>query len=629
MITSVILSEFDLHLIGEGNHRRLWECLGAHLVEHEGQAGVRFSVWAPRAIRVSVVGDFCEWDDRRWPMTQCGESGVYEAFVPDVSAGALYKFAIETQSGEVALHADPLARAAEHPPETASKVTDDSYSWGDQEWVTARGVGSPLEKPIAIYEVHLGSWARKPDEDNRVLTYRELAPLLVEYLQRYSFTHVELLPVAAHPYGGSWGYQVTGYYAPTARYGDPADLRFLIDTLHQSGFGVILDWVPAHFPRDAWALARFDGKALYEHGDPRKGEHPDWGTLIFDTGVNQVRNFLVANALYWLSEFHVDGLRVDAVASLLYLDYSRDDGQWVANEQGGNENWESVTFLRELNSVVASDHPGCMMIAEESTAWDGVTRSVEEGGLGFTFKWNMGWMHDSLAFLAREPVHRSYHLDQLTFAMVYEQSERFLMPLSHDEVVHGKGSLLAKMPGDPWQQRANLRLLLAYQYLRPGKKLLFMGSELANPNEWDHEQCLPWHLEEDEGHAGVGRCLAALGALYLESPALWRDDHQPSGFRWIDCHDKERVVLSFQRRAGNEHLVVVLNLTPEPRKRYRLGVPSAGDYRLLLNTDAEDFGGGGFPLGDSLSSEPVAAHGHNQSLLLDLPPLAAIVLQPR
>ena len=625
----MLLSDFDLHLINEGRHRRLWESLGAHLAEHEGQPGVRFAVWAPRAIRVSVVGDFCEWDDRRCPLTQRGESGIYEAFVPGVAAGALYKFAIETQSGELALHADPMARAAELPPDTASKVVVDDYTWGDAEWLAARAERDPLSSPLAVYEVHLGSWARKPDEDNRILTYRELAPLLVEHLRRFGFTHAEFLPVMEHPYGGSWGYQVTGYYAPTARYGDPSDLRFLIDHLHQHGFGVILDWVPAHFPRDAWALARFDGKALYEHGDPRRGEHPDWGTLIFDTGLPQVRNFLVANALYWMNEFHADGIRVDAVASLLYLDYSREDGQWVANEHGGNENLDSVAFLKELNEAVASECPGCMTIAEESTAWEGVTRPVSEGGLGFTFKWNMGWMHDSLAFLARDPIHRRYHLDQLSFAMIYEHSERFLMPLSHDEVVHGKGSLLEKMPGDAWQKRANLRLLLAYQWTRPGKKLLFMGTELASPTEWDHDQCLPWHLEELEDHAGVGRCLAALGQLYKAHPSLWREDHESSGFCWIDCEESEHAVLSYQRRAGLEHLVVILNLAPERIPGYRLGVPGHEGYALALNSDAEAFGGSGADLAESFESEQVAAHGHNQSLVLDLPPLAAIVLQPR
>lgn len=624
-----MLSDFDIHLMGEGRHWRLWECLGAHVCEHEGQAGTRFAVWAPRAIRVSVVGDFSEWDDRRYPLSQRDETGIYEGFVPGIGAGALYKFAIETQSGELVLHADPMARAAQLPPDTASKVVVSDYSWGDEEWLSARAATNPLAAPLAVYEVHLGSWARKPDEDNRILTYRELAPLLVDHLKRYGFTHVELLPIMEHPYGGSWGYQVTGYYAPTARYGDPDGLRFLVDTLHQNGFGVLLDWVPAHFPRDAWALARFDGKALYEHGDPRKGEHPDWGTLIFDTGMPQVRNFLVANALYWMNEFHVDGIRVDAVASLLYLDYSREDGQWVANEEGGNENLESVVFLRELNEAVAEECPGCITIAEESTAWEGVTRAVAEGGLGFTFKWNMGWMHDSLAFLARDPIHRRFHLDQLSFAMIYEHSERFLMPLSHDEVVHGKGSLLGKMPGDPWQKRANLRLLLAYQYTRPGKKLLFMGTELATPQEWDHDQCLPWHLEDDPDHAGVGRCLAALGQLYRERPALWREDHESSGFCWIDCEERERALLSYQRRAGNEHLVVVLNLAPEPILGYRLGVPAQGSYQLELNTDAAEFGGSGAAIASSFACESVAAHGHNQSLVLDLPPLAAIVLQPR
>lgn len=625
----MFLTDFDLHLIGEGRHRRLWEALGAHLCVQEGVAGARFAVWAPHALRVSVVGDFNGWDGKRHFLTLRGDTGVFEGFVPEVTAGALYKFALETQSGELVLKADPLARAAECPPDTASRVTESSYAWGDEAWLAARATADPTRLPLSIYEVHLGSWARKPAEDNRVLTYRELAPLLAEYLTRYGFTHAELMPVMEHPYGGSWGYQVTGYYAPTARYGDPDGLRFLIDTLHQAGIGVILDWVPAHFPRDDWALARFAGKALYEHGDPRQGEHPDWGTLIFDTGLNQVRNFLVANALYWLDAFHADGLRVDAVASLLYLDYSRAPGQWIPNRDGGNHNLESVRLLRELNDAVAAEYPGCLTIAEESTAWPGVTKPTSEGGLGFSFKWNMGWMHDTLAFFARDPLYRGHHLDQLTFAMVYEHSERFLMPLSHDEVVHGKGSLVRKMPGDPGQQRANLRLLYSYLYTRPGKQLLFMGSELAPETEWDHDQCLPWHLEEDEAHAGIGRFLAALGRVYRDRSELWERDHEERGFHWIDCHDREATVLSYQRRSAAGHVVVVLNLTPEPRPGYRVGVPGEGAYRLLLNSDAAEFGGSGAELAAELTPISEALHGHSQALVLDLPPLAALVLAPR
>lgn len=625
----MFLTDFDLHLIGEGRHRRLWEALGAHLCVHEGQAGARFAVWAPHALRVSVTGDFNGWESKRDFLALRGDTGVFEGFVPGVSAGSLYKFALETQSGEVVLKADPLARAAECPPNTASRVTESNYAWGDAAWLEERARADAAKRPLSIYEVHLGSWARKPDEGDRVLTYRELAPLLADYLSRYGFTHAELLPVMEHPFGGSWGYQVTGYYAPTARYGDPDGLRFLIDTLHQAGIGVILDWVPAHFPRDEWALARFAGKPLYEHADPRQGEHPDWGTLIFDTGLNQVRNFLVANALYWLDAFHADGLRVDAVASLLYLDYSRGHGEWIPNREGGNHNLESIRLLRELNEAVSAEYPGCITIAEESTAWPGVTKPVHEGGLGFDFKWNMGWMHDTLSFFARDPLYRGHHLDQLTFAMVYEQSERFLMPLSHDEVVHGKGSLVRKMPGDPWQQRANLRLLYSYLYTRPGKKLLFMGSELAPETEWNHDQCLPWHLEEDPAHAGVGRFLAALGHVYRERSAFWERDHEESGFHWIDCHDRDQSVLSYQRRSADGHVVVVLNLTPQPRHGYRVGVPEAGPYRLLLNSDAAEFGGSGAEVAAEQATTAEATHGHSQALVLDLPPLGALVLAPR
>ncbi|RMG12585.1 MAG: 1,4-alpha-glucan branching protein GlgB [Planctomycetota bacterium] len=624
----VFLSDFDLHLIGEGRHLRLWEALGAHCEVLDGVPGVRFALWAPHALRVSAVGDFCDWDGSAWPLAQHGDSGVFEGFVPGVEPGALYKFEIETQRGEFLLKADPLARAAERPPATASRVVAPShYAWGDAGWLAERRRRDPLREPFFVYEVHLGSWARAPGEPDRLLSYRELAPLLVEHAHRYGFTHVELMPVMEHPFAGSWGYQVTGYYAPTARHGSPDDLRFLVDTLHQAGIGVILDWVPAHFPRDDWALARFDGKPLYEHPDPRRGEHRDWGTLIFDYGRPQVRNFLLANALYWLQEFHADGLRVDAVASMLYLDYSRGPGEWEPNVHGGREHLEAIDFLRELNAAVAEECPGCVTIAEESTAFEGVTRPVDQGGLGFTFKWNMGWMHDTLAFLARDPIHRGHHLDQLTFAMLYEHSEHFLMPLSHDEVVHLKGSLLRKMHGDPWQRFANLRLLYAYQLTRPGKKLLFMGSELAPEEEWDHQRCLPWHLEEVPAHAGVGRCLAALGTLYRERPSLWRGDPDPAGTRWIDCQDRERTIVSYLREADEDRLVVVLNLTPVPRPGYRLGVPPAEGYRLVLNTDAEEFGGSGAPVGP-LRLERSPAHGFAHSLVFDLPPLAAVVFEP-
>jgi 1,4-alpha-glucan branching enzyme len=624
------LTDFDLHLFGEGRHRRLWECMGAHVETEDGVAGVRFSVWAPHALRVSAVGDFCDWDGRRYPLTQQGDTGVFSGFAPGVKQGDLYKFELETQSGDVILKADPMARAAEHPPATASVVpAPDTYAWGDSEWLEARSKQDPLRSPMACYEVHLASW-RKAEDGDRLLSYRELAPLLVEYLSRFGFTHVEFMPVMEHPFGGSWGYQVSGYYAPTARHGDADGLRFLIDSLHQSGFGVILDWVPAHFPKDDFALANFDGRALYEHGDPRRGEHNDWGTLIFDTSCNQVRNFLVANALYWLQSFHADGLRVDAVASMLYLDYSRNEGEWIPNEHGGNEDLQSVAFFRELNRAIAEECPGCVSIAEESTSWEGVTRRVGDGGLGFTFKWNMGWMHDTLGFFGRDPIHRGFHFNQLTFAMVYEYSERFLMPLSHDEVVHMKGSLLRKMHGDRWQQLANLRLLFAYLYTRPGKKLLFMGSELAPDTEWDHDAALPWHLAEEDAHAGIGRCLEELGQLYRQDPCLWRGDPDEGGFRWIDCEDRERGVLSFQRTdpETDRFVIVVLNLTPVPRDDYRVGVSSPGSYRLVLSTDAKRFGGSDLSPPSDSSTEAVPMHGQQHSLVLSLPPLAAIILAP-
>jgi 1,4-alpha-glucan branching enzyme len=491
----------------------------------------------------------------------------------------------------------------------------------------AFAVGAPnAREPMAVYEVHLGSWARVPEEDDRPLTYRELAPKLVAHVRRHGFTHVELLPVTEHPFTGSWGYQVSGYYAPTARYGDPDGLRFFVDYCHRHGVGVILDWVPAHFPRDDFALAQFDGTPLYEHADPRRGAHPDWGTLIFNYGRNEVRNFLIANALYWAREFHVDGLRVDAVASMLYLDYSRAAGEWVPNASGGRENLEAIAFLRELHDALRAEQPDVFTVAEESTAWPAVTRPTAEGGLGFTFKWNMGWMHDTLEFFRRDPVHRGFHLDQLTFAMLYEYTERYIMPLSHDEVVHGKGALLDKMPGDSWQRFANLRLLYTYQYTRPGKALLFMGAELAPDAEWSHDRSLDWHLTADPLRAGLSRFFEALGALYRASPSLWRADPDPAGFAWIACDDRENAVVSFVRRAGPDECVVVLNCTPVPRDDYRIGAPRAGRYRCLFSSDDPAFGGSGYETLVKLDTEPVPMHGHPQSLVLRLPPLAALVL---
>jgi len=622
------LGEMDLHLFNEGTHRRLWTRLGAHVRHVDTVRGVSFAVWAPTARRVSVVGEFCRWDGRLLPMRQLGSSGVFELFVPGVEPGALYKFEIKTAAGDLRIKTDPLAASMELPPGTASRVYESGHTWGDDAWMAARAARDPLREPMAVYEVHLGSWARKPEEGHRALSYREIAPKLIEHARRHGFTHLEFLPIAEHPFTGSWGYQVSGYYAPTARYGTPDDLRCLIDQCHQAGIGVILDWVPAHFPKDDFALRRFDGTALYEHEDPRKGEHPDWGTLIFNFGRPEVGCFLLSNALYWLDEFHVDGLRVDAVASMLYLDYSRSEGEWIPNPYGGRENIEAIDFLRHVNSVIRDTRPGCLMVAEESTAWPGVTRPPEAGGLGFTFKWNMGWMHDTLGYLSHDPVHRRYHQDQLTFAMLYEHSERFVMPLSHDEVVHGKGSLYGKMPGDHWQKLANLRLLYTYMYTRPGKQLLFMGSELATDREWDHDRSLDWHLAGDPGRAGLLRFFEDLGGLYRETPPLWRGDPDPEGFAWIDCNDRENSVLVFERRADGQHVIVALNFTPVPRDRYRIGVPARTAYRLRFSSDDRRYGGSDVEPPATLEAEPTPFHGFSQSLLLRLPPLGALVLAP-
>ncbi|HKI96265.1 MAG TPA: 1,4-alpha-glucan branching protein GlgB [Gemmatimonadales bacterium] len=622
------LGDVDLHLFNEGSHRRLWEVLGAHPRMLDGVAGTAFAVWAPSARRVSVVGDFCGWDGRRYPMRQLGSSGVWELFIPAVDAGTLYKYELKTAYGGLRLKTDPFAAAMELPPGTASIVYRPEHAWNDDAWMTARAAKDHVREPIAMYEVHLGSWARIPEEGDRWLTYREIAPKLVAHVKRLGFTHIELLPIAEHPFTGSWGYQVSGYYAPTARYGTPDDFRWFVDHCHQHGIGVIVDWVPAHFPRDDFALRRFDGSALFEHDDPRLGEHPDWGTLIFNYGRHEVRNFLVANALYWLETFHVDGLRVDAVASMLYLDYSRKAGEWLPNPYGGRENLDAIGFLRAMNDTVHAECPGCFTVAEESTAWPGVTRATSEGGLGFTFKWNMGWMHDTLEYFKHDPVHRRYHHDELTFAMLYEYSERFVMPLSHDEVVHGKGSLLAKMPGDFWQQLANLRLLLAYQYTRPGKPLLFMGTEFAPPGEWSHDRSLDWHLAAEPARAAFGTFVAALGACYAEIPPFWRRDPDPEGYAWIDADDRANSVIAYLRQDGAAHVVVVLNFTPVPRADYRIGLPAEGPYTVRLNSDAPEFGGSGAGSTGTIVTEPVGWHGRARSAVLTLPPLGALILVP-
>lgn len=616
------VGEQDLHFLGEGSHREIWQMLGARVRTIDDVEGTAFSVWAPNARRVSVTGHFTHWDGRLLPMRRLGRSGVFELFVPGVTASALYRFEVLGHDGKVRSKADPLARQVERPPATASVVAGSDYQWNDASWMDARRHADPLRRPMTVYEVHLGSW--KPELGR---SYRAVAHELAEHAKKLGFTHVELLPVTAHPFGGSWGYQTTGYYAAAAQYGDPDELRFLVDTLHQHGLGVLLDWAPAHFPRDEFALQRFDGSALYEHLDPRLGEHPDWGTLIFNYGRNEVRNFLVGSALYWLREMHFDGIRVDAVASMLYRDYSREEGQWLPNEHGGRENLEAVAFLRDLNAAVASEAPGCVTVAEESTAWPGVTAPTAEGGLGFTFKWNMGWMHDSLRYFGRDSLHRRHHQDDITFAAVYDGNENFVLPLSHDEVVHGKGSLLARMPGDSWQRMANLRLLLAWQYLRPGKKLVFMGTELALEQEWNHDHGFDWSAATREPARGLGQWLAELGGLVGSRPSLFEGDFESDGTHWISTEDASQSVIAFSRQASGDQLLIVCNFTPVPRTGYRLGVPRAGRWRLVSNSDAVVFGGSGFEISDVFDTQGEAAHGNDQSLVLTLPPLAAVVLE--
>jgi 1,4-alpha-glucan branching enzyme len=622
------LGELDLHLFNEGTHERLWEVLGAHPRTIDGTTGVSFAVWAPNARGVRVVGDFTRWDGRLFPMRVLGTSGVWELFVPDIGTGELYKFEVVGHDGVVRLKADPLAFAMQVRPETASRVWDVSHDdgWTDGPWLAARATRDPYRAPMVAYEVHLGSWMRRPD--GSWLGYREAAAQLIAHCRRFGFTHVELLPVAEHPFDGSWGYQVTGYYAPTARFGSPDDFRAMVDALHNAEIGVIVDWVPAHFPTDDFALRGFDGTPLYEHADPRRGSHPDWGTLIFDFGRPEVRNFLVANALFWLDRYHIDGLRVDAVASMLYLDYSRTKGQWEPNRYGGNENLEAIAFLRELNEKVYGRHPGTFTIAEESTAFPGVTRPTYLGGLGFGFKWDMGWMHDTLAYFHEDPIHRPYHHHRLTFRGLYMHTEHYVLPLSHDEVVHGKGSLLGKMPGDEWQRFANLRSLMANLYTQPGKKLLFMGSELAPMEEWNHDRALPWALAVEPMRAAFGRYLADLGALYLDNPALWAADPDPGTFAWIDASDVESSVFSYVRRAGESVLVVVQNLTPVARQGYRLGLPQAGRWEEALNSDSKHYGGSNLGNQGAIVADATSSHGQPASAALTLPGLATIVLRP-
>ena len=616
------LGELDLHLIREGRHEELWRALGAHVRTVEDVEGTSFAVWAPSARAVQVVGSFNGWEGRSHSLRSLGGSGVWELFVPGIGDGEVYKFRILGSDGVWRDKADPMARLAEVPPATGSIVTTSDYEWKDDAWLAARAEGDAVASRMSIYEVHLASW--RPG-----LGYRELATELVDYVTDMGFTHVEFMPLAEHPFGGSWGYQVTGYYAPTSRLGSPDELRHLIDTLHAAGIGVIMDWVPAHFPKDEWALARFDGGPLYEHADPRKGEHPDWGTYIFDLGRKEVRNFLVANACYWLEEFHVDGLRVDAVASMLYLDYSRKEGEWIPNRHGGRENLEAIDFLQEANATAYKRAPGIVMIAEESTSFPGVTRPTDVGGLGFGFKWNMGWMHDSLVYLGEDPINRQYHHGELTFSMVYQYSENFVLPISHDEVVHGKGSLLRKAPGDDWQQAASLRTFLAYQWTHPGKQLLFMGSEFGQGTEWSEQAGLPWWLLEYPLHRGAQQLVKDLNALQVEFDALHQLDQDPQGFEWLIGDDAGHNTLCFVRRnRAGDPVVVVLNFSTEPWHDYRVPMPEGGAWLEVLNSDAPVYGGSGVGNLGKVHVEQVPMHGREHSVRLTVPPLGAVVLAP-
>jgi 1,4-alpha-glucan branching enzyme len=616
------LGELDMYLITEGRHENLWDVLGSHVRrDSEGELiGTAFAVWAPNARSVSLICDNNFWDRKSNPMIPLGSNGLWEIFIPDLGPGTKYKFAIEGRDGKWVDHADPMARQTEVPPHTASIVNESNYQWSDASWMTNRAMYQPWKSPVSVYEVHLGSW--KPG-----LTYRELAKELGDYVLSQGFTHIEFLPVTEHPYSPSWGYQVTSYFAPTSRFGTPDDFRYLVDELHQRGIGVLLDWVPAHFPKDEWALARFDGTALYEHEDPRLGEHPDWGTLIFNFGRNEVRNFLVSSALYWFEEFHIDGLRVDAVASMLYLDYSRKEGEWVPNEFGGRENLAAVRFLQEATATAYKRYPGIMMIAEESTAWGGVTKPTSENGLGFGFKWNMGWMHDTLQYLHHEPVHRVYHHNEITFSILYAWSENFLLPLSHDEVVHGKGALVNKFPGDRWQKLATLRALYGYMWAHPGKKLLFMGSEFAQNDEWRESQSLDWHLTQYGEHSGVQKLIADINSGYRNNPALWQIDVMTDGFQWLIGDDGAGNTLAFARWAEDGScLISVTNFSPVPHEHYRLPIPANGQWREILNTDDQRYGGSGVT-NSSLRLVKEEHRGQPFSILMKLPPLATVWLK--
>jgi 1,4-alpha-glucan branching enzyme len=626
-ITGTILTEHDLYLFNEGTHYRLFDKLGAHQAVIDGVEGTHFAVWAPNARSVSVIGDFNGWNRESHPMQPCRDSGIWVTLIPEVENTAAYKYHIVSQhAGYRVDKADPFGFHAETPPRTGSKVWDLSYEWNDADWMSQRARKNRSNAPVSVYEVHLGSWMRG---EYGSLTYREIADKLAEYVTRLGFTHVEFLPITEHPFYGSWGYQTTGYFAPTSRYGTPQDFMYLVDHLHQNGIGVILDWVPSHFPSDEHGLAYFDGTHLFEHSDPRQGYHPDWNSYIFNYGRNEVRSFLLSSALYWLDVYHIDGLRVDAVASMLYLDYSREAGEWIPNEFGGRENLRAIDFLRKFNEVVYQNHPDTQTIAEESTAWPMVSRPTYVGGLGFGMKWDMGWMHDTLRYFTKEPVHRRFHHNDLSFRMIYAFNESFMLPLSHDEVVHGKGSLLRNMPGDDWQRFANLRLLFGYMYAQPGKKLLFMGGEIGQWDEWNHETSLDWHLLEHESHAGVQRWMEALNRAYREEPALHELDFSPAGFSWIDANDADNSVLSFIRIAEStgDIILAVFNFTPVPRENYRIGVPDGGRWKEILNSDASEYWGSGGGNYGGVTAEPSPWHGRPYSLNLYLPALAAVFLK--
>jgi len=626
-----LLTDNDLYLFNEGSHYRIYDKMGAHLMEAGGEVGACFSVWAPNARLVSVIGDFNRWSPKTHRLHSRGTSGIWEGFIPGVEKGALYKFHIESHNhGHRIDKTDPIGLLQEKPPRTASVVWDLDYTWSDREWMEKRAARNSVKAPVSVYEVHIGSWMRVSEEHDRPFSYREMAPKLAEYVHHMGFTHVEFLPVMEHPFYGSWGYQTTGYFSPTARFGTPQDFMFLVDHLHQHGIGVILDWVPSHFPSDGHGLAYFDGTHLFEHSDSRQGFHPDWKTHIFNYGRAEVRSFLMSSAMFWLDKYHADGLRVDAVASMLYLDYSRKEGEWIPNKYGGRENLEAIDFLRRFNEEVYKEHPDIQTIAEESTAWPMVSRPVYVGGLGFGMKWDMGWMHDTLKYFSNDPIHRQYHHNLLTFRMLYGFTENFVLPLSHDEVVHGKGSLLNKMPGDEWQKFANLRLLFAYMYAQPGKKLLFMGDEFGQGNEWSHDRSLDWWLLQYPVHRGLQSWVRDLNHLFRGEKALHELDNEPSGFEWVDCNDAPMSVIALLRKGKSpkDVMLVACNFTPVPREQYRVGVPSGGFWKEVLNSDGQEYAGGGIGNGGGVMAEAVKQHGRAFSLELTLPPLAAVFFRP-